>query len=302
VNFQMDALQYIDVTAPYCALTNLTAIPSTTQSQLSEGIGCTFSREQPCGTQITTFCAAEIGRHLAILGSIVAAKENPVKNKHYYLALDAHLHMAGIRETHETLRGESFVTVPDWDKRRVTCKMQAFTLGGQFYADLEVRYAILPEDRLLKVVRPVDHTLVLGTPWASTDVSPYCNPIMLRLIRHPTPTTASAIISLHNIVSMAGHFTPRACAPIAILASNALVMCAQVTTGPILCEELIVKCSRLAVAGEVLEVKVRLLQEGDQHEKTMTHVVSYFDEAAKPVGDIWFRIKAQGNLLAISHL
>jgi len=297
----MDALMYIDVTAPYFALTSLSVLPPKPGTQ-SEGVGCVFNREQPAGTQVTTFCAAEIGRHLAILGSIVAARENPVKNKHYYLALDAHLHMAGIQENTETLRGESFVTIPDWEKRRVTCKMQAFTKDGKLYGDLEVRYAILPEDRLLKSVRPVDPELVLGTPWTPTDVSPYKKPIMLRMIRHPTPNTATAMISLHNIVNMAGHFTPRACAPIAILASNALVLCAQVVSGPILCEELIVKCSRLAVAGEILEAHVRPVHEQDRYEKSMTHLVSYFDEQGKSVGDIWFRIKQMPGGTIAAHL
>lgn len=54
-----------------------------------------ISREQPMGTECGVMAAAEIGRHLAILGSCAAARKNENTGQHYYLAWDAHLREDG---------------------------------------------------------------------------------------------------------------------------------------------------------------------------------------------------------------
>lgn len=58
------------------------------------------------------------------------------------------------------------------------------------------------------------------------------------------------MICLHDITCMAGIFTPRPMAPIAILASNAFALVSLVVGDLFLCEDLVVRCKRLVIAGE----------------------------------------------------
>ena len=84
---------------------------------------------------------------------------------------------------------------------------------------------------------------------------------------------------------MTGHFSPRAAAPIAILSSNAIALCRRsLDSGEEkrwLDQKTRVRCRRLAVAGEVLEVKAKRLGEGDY-----THRVEFWDEGGKMIGVI----------------
>ena len=75
-----------------------------------------FRREQPVGPQAaTSSCASELARHTAILGSVAAALSNPVKAKHYYLALDG---AGGLMRYPlcQELRGEARVLSAAWEK------------------------------------------------------------------------------------------------------------------------------------------------------------------------------------------
>jgi hypothetical protein len=107
------------------------------------------------------------------------------------------------------------------------------------------------------------------------------NPIIFQLIRRKSLTEINGIISLHNLESMAGHFTVGAAAPIAILVSNALLLIEYLQRGKpkkFYCETLLVTCKRLAVAGEVLEVCAKRLREWDKSHDDMTHSVEFLDE------------------------
>lgn len=285
----MDALPYIDVTAPYFALSNLSILPTKPDST-GEGVGCIFYREQPNGSQITYFSGAEIARHLAILGSVVAARVNPVKQKHYYLALEANVQMTGIQGRYDLLRAYSYVTKPDYKKGRVTSSMTAYTSDGKVYATQEIQYAILPEDRLLKSVRPMDKSFVFGTPWKVGQPSAYTNPDMLRLLRRTSPTSASAIISLHDTALMSGHFIPLPAAPLAVLAANALALYEYAVPGSYYVADSFIICSPLAVGREVLLVEVHPTVEADEV-PGMTHRVTFTDEKEQVVGCIYMCIE-----------
>lgn len=73
----------IEVTEPYFALTNIRFNNNTIEADVPLEH---TSHMEPFGMSI-----AEVGRHMAILGSIALARINPVKKKHYYLATDAYL-------------------------------------------------------------------------------------------------------------------------------------------------------------------------------------------------------------------
>lgn len=80
-NFDPSILNNISVTKPYFALRNLRSD--------DEFVYAEFTTELTDIAEAGPISGAEVGRHMAILGSVVLSKENPVKERHYYLATDA---------------------------------------------------------------------------------------------------------------------------------------------------------------------------------------------------------------------
>lgn len=292
-----DALPYIDVTPPYFALRDLSPLPHCATG--FPGVTGTFSREQvPPPQNANPFCGSELGRHAAILGSVAAAYANPVKAKHYYLALDAFVEFGAFPHTmsREELRAEARVTSAAWEKkRRVGCEIDIFTMTPEdrFVGKMKVLYAVVTEQKLLRMAKAEDPKRVLDNAgWRPGEPSPYEDPIMLRMVRTHSPELATAIISLHDRRSMAGHFTPSpiAAAPIAILSSNGIVLCRRLLGNQDAGKQWLdsrtrVQCRRLAVAGEMLEVKARKLVDGGG-EDDFSHRVEFWDEEGSMMGTI----------------
>ena len=278
-----DALPYIDVTPPYFALRNLSLLPSSS-TEFAPVTG-SFGREQALPPQnANSFCGSELGRHGAILGSVAAAYSNPVKAKHYYLALDATADFVCF-PTSLDMRAEARVISAMWKKGRVGCEVEVFTPEGKFAGNMKILYAIVAEHKLMTLTKAVNPKRVLGTAWQPGEPSPYSEPISLRMVKTHSSVLATAIISLHDRRSMAGHFSPIAAAPIAILSSNGIMLCRQLLQDggakKWLDKTSRVRCQRLAVAGEVLELRARRL-EGEQ----FSHRVEFWDEERSMVGTI----------------
>lgn len=279
-----NALPYIDVTPPYFALRDLYLLPTTSLTDYPT-ISGSFSREQVLPPQnANSFCSSELARNTAILGSVAAAYSNPVKAKHYYLALEANTEFLPFPSSQE-MRAEAQIIDAQWKKGRVSCEIKMYTPKGKFAGDLKVSYAIVPEGLLLKIVKPVDTNRVLGTAWQPGEPSPYINPFMLRMVKTHSPDFATAIISLHDRRSMAGHFSPIAAAPIAILCSNGVILCRRLLEEGQgkrwLDRKSRVRCQRLAVAGEILEMRARKQNQGE-----FSHRVEFWDEKGKMVGTV----------------
>ena len=278
-----DALPYIDVTPPYFALRNLFLLPSSSTGL--PAVTGSFSREQALPPHnANSFCGSELGRHGAILGSVAAAYSNPVKAKHYYLALDARADFVHFPMSLE-LRAEARIVSATWKNRRVGCQVEVFTPKGKLAGNMKIFYAIVAEHKLLTLTKAVNPKRVLGTAWQSGEPSPYSDPISLRMVKTHSSVLATAIISLHDKRSMAGHFSSIAAAPIAILSSNGIMLCRQLLQDgeakKWLDKTSRVRCQRLAVAGEVLELRARRL-EGEQ----FSHRVEFWDEEGSMVGTI----------------
>lgn len=79
--FDLSILERISVTAPYFALKNL-------QVDFND-VYCSFTTELINIAELGPISGAEVGRHMAILGSVVLARQNPRNARHYYLATDA---------------------------------------------------------------------------------------------------------------------------------------------------------------------------------------------------------------------
>ena len=221
---------------------------------------------------------------LTVLGSVAAAYSNPVKAKHYYLALDATADFVCFPTSLE-LRAEARVISATWKKRRVGCEIEVFTPEGKFAGNMKIFYAVVAEHKLMTLTKAVDPKRVLGTAWEPGEPSPYSDLILLRMVKTHSSELATAIISLHNRRSMAGHFSHIAAAPIAILLSNGIVLCRQLLQDGGAKKWLDKTCrlrrQRLAVAGEVLEVRARKL-EGEQ----FGHRVEFWDEEGSMVGTL----------------
>ena len=217
-------------------------------------------------------------------GDAAAAYSNPVKAKHYYLALDAIADFEHFPTTQE-LRAEARITFATWEKHRVGCEIEMFTPGCRFAGKMKVSYAIVTEQKLISITKAIDPKRVLGTAWQPGEPSPYMNPIMLRMVKPHSPEIATAIISLHDRRSMAGHFSPIAAAPIAILSSNGIMLCRQMLGTGVekqwLDQRTRVKCQRLAIVGEIRAMRARKLGGGD-----FSHRVEFWDEEGSMIGII----------------
>ncbi|ETR69153.1 MAG: hypothetical protein OMM_09852 [Candidatus Magnetoglobus multicellularis str. Araruama] len=78
--------KHIKVSPPYYALKNVQLLKNNTAYFSAE-----IPVEYPAGNECGSITAAEIGRHLAILGSCSLSQSNPIKEKHYYIANKATL-------------------------------------------------------------------------------------------------------------------------------------------------------------------------------------------------------------------
>ena len=148
---------------------------------------------------------------------------------------------------------------------------------------MQASYAIMTEEKLVSITKTIDPKRVLGTTWQPGEPSLYINPMMLRMVKTRSPELATAIISMHDRCSTAGHSSPIATAPIAILSSNAVMLCRQLLgtrqEKQWLFRRTRVKCQRLAIAGEVLAVRATKL-----HGEDFSHRVEISDEEGSMIG------------------
>ena len=135
-----DVLSRIAVRRPYFAFDKLKLTP--------EGDMCApIKAEQPMGCERGVMAAAEIGRHLAILGSCAAAQRNQKNGQHYYLAWSAHLRQLadpGIELPRTDLIGRARAEFTD---KRVA-KAETYLIHeptGQKLHQLIVEYKVLPK-------------------------------------------------------------------------------------------------------------------------------------------------------------
>ncbi len=139
-----EVLKQIAVCQPYFAFDQL--------KQSEDGtMWAPVKPEQPMGAERGVMAAAEIGRHLAILGSCAAARANPRSGQHYYLACKADLRQS---EDALALSGdEARIAADDLvasakadfaDKRNARAETTLFNRGtGQRLYEISVDYKVL---------------------------------------------------------------------------------------------------------------------------------------------------------------
>lgn len=133
-NFDSSILENISVTKPYFALSNLNCS--------GEYIYAEFTTELTEITEEGPISAAEVGRHMAILGSVVLAKENPKKERHHYLATDALIKRCSSKSStnHPLTCRAKMVSI---NRKKGVVEGEIFDHDGTVLYKIEVCYMIL---------------------------------------------------------------------------------------------------------------------------------------------------------------
>jgi len=193
----------IAVQAPYFAFSKLEG-----QNQTVRGA---FIPEQDTGFERGAVAAAEIGRHLAILGSCAAVASRPAE-KTYYLATKGRLNLLRNPKRGTDQTYQAVAEVVTQDKRSLI--IQAIATDGEPFAHLRCEYQVLSETLFARTFKHY-HTGPVPAP----DGSPYTKAIALNhddpdgmvLMAHSRPLSPSRF---------AGHFPDYPAWPVAIIADT----------------------------------------------------------------------------------
>ncbi len=242
------ALARIAVQPPYYDLEDLTDL----------GGGLVTARvplHPPVGPETGPIEAAQVARHLAILGSCGAALARADDDRHHYLATRAHyMRLAAAPDSvagHDHLEAQAVATWPDRRTARATVKLA--TPGGFGLNVLDVEYSVLTERmfrRLHPPTEPTDTAVAAERPFAP--VEPEAIDGGLRLDTGPIAAA-----------DCAGHFPGHPAAPVAVVMGRLCRLAGQAAIertggrGRYRIEEGTVTASRLAPAGAGLVLEAR---------------------------------------------
>lgn len=193
----------IAVQAPYFAFSELRGVPD----QIVEG---TFSSEQSLGFENGPVASAEIGRHLAILGSCAAVAWQPAPQIYYLATKARYSKLSEVAPRESGAQFQASAEVLSQDRRSLVA--QAVVSAEKPFAHLYCEYQALPESVFLRLFK--DYRVPSTPP---TDQSPY---------RQPVPLDYDAPVG-HSIVARsqalaparcAGHFLDYPAWPVAVMA------------------------------------------------------------------------------------
>ncbi|PWW82106.1 MULTISPECIES: hypothetical protein [Prosthecochloris] len=193
----------IGVTAPYYALENLRVS--------DDGATAEFVAEQPMDNEVGEIAAAEVGRHLAVLGACALAWSNPKKEKHYYVASSAVL--KNVAKGGEVGKGAFSGTakILFFDKRYGTISATLMTTQGDPLYELETHYHIMSVPLFAKLFHIKKQEFE-----CNPSNNPYKKQIPLNDVRY-SDNTISARLGPLKPEECNGHFCSFPCIPVAIL-------------------------------------------------------------------------------------
>jgi hypothetical protein len=156
----IQALALIAVYSPYMALHSV--------YKQGNSLFATFPSEAYPENEISPITITEVGRHMAILGSLAIALENPVKEVHYYLALHAGVIRHSYVESFEKeLVGK--VEVTKFNRREATISGDVFNQNGECIFSIVVDYSTIHYrtfERLFKEHYTPEVTVYAENPYA----------------------------------------------------------------------------------------------------------------------------------------
>ncbi|WP_444957196.1 hypothetical protein [Microbulbifer sp. ZKSA002] len=205
---------------------------------------------------------AEIGRHLAILGSCFGALANPVRSKHYYLARKADLKtydsfVSDMRPDYLLARTKAVFA----SKRELVAEAELLDPAGEVAARLNVKYHVMRERSFHKIYSDSIHDI---TPVIS-DINPYSKSIDINVHNIDLMSLTASIGRVTPEMCM-GHFDKVKALPVAIASQSLIKSCCIflmrltgedsarfIVTSADLCAD------NLALAGQDVDIKVELL-------------------------------------------
>ena len=270
-----DALARISVKPPYFGLRDL--------EWAAEGVlAASVPVAPPPAPEVGAAEAAQIARHLAILGSCAAALAREDDKTHHYLAVSASYERAESSPDSPVDEPMRATARADWaDKRTAVATMRLESAGGELMNSLEVTYAVLAPSmfaRLNPIVNVVAPNTSVHSPLivdhGAGRITADCGPIPLDLC--------------------AGHFPSHPAAPVALVMGR-LVLAARHAVCSRLGEQLayrveggMVEASRLAQAGQQLVLETEYVEPTDSgHRVSGTALAD-----GEPVGSVSVRLAA----------
>jgi hypothetical protein len=195
----------IAVHRPYFAFSELKAV-------YGEAIMGKFSAEQSTGFELGPISSAELGRHLAILGSCAAAIDGPDQMT-YYLASKGRLKLLpNTDEVQKDPNGVAIATVTGRDRRTMTAEVLGHC--GSLTAHLWCEYQVLSSEVFSRIFGG-HHTGAIPRP----DMSPYVTPVTFDVL---SASIDRIVVRTSEVgpQSFAGHFDNYPSWPVAILADT----------------------------------------------------------------------------------
>ncbi|MGB0908974.1 MAG: hypothetical protein ACPGYT_01315 [Nitrospirales bacterium] len=226
--------------------------------------------QQPIGQEHGQIAAAEVGRHLAILGVCAIALQQEDSNRRYYLAQKAHLakHTQGLPcLNHGVLLGSA---KPEYiDRRTAKANTQLLLAGNEVLYDLTVEYALVPERLFARLFGNQRIPMMVR---GEDGINPYSHSIPLVDV-NISGTQLTGSLSVDSPDRCAGHFPEFPAIPVAIL-MQALCNASSILMQQILGVERLlytvteaqVRAANLAFADELISIEVEHIhRNGELH-------------------------------------
>ncbi|MEM7098392.1 MAG: hypothetical protein AAF541_09065 [Pseudomonadota bacterium] len=196
--------QQLEVTQPYLALDQ---VHVTTDGQVAGSL----QPEQPMYQEAGGIAASEVGRHLAILGSIALAQRNPKPGRHFYLATSAELvNLQPISDlSRMTLQATATACEFNGKTACSVCEIRTPELGVLYL--LNTTYQVLSERlfcRMFAHHRFTEPVVMAGSPYAMVEG--------LDIERSDDSHCRSRVMTVEPAQCL-GHFAEYPSLPVAIL-------------------------------------------------------------------------------------
>jgi 3-hydroxymyristoyl/3-hydroxydecanoyl-(acyl carrier protein) dehydratase len=248
----------IAVRPPYFALKQI--------HKANQTVFAEFNTDFQSTEENSNMSLAEVGRHMAILGSLAVANSNPVKNKHYYLASYGEFERVSKKPYNEQ-EYKGYMTTVEFNRKKALATGQLMTMDGEVIYEVKVGYSILSSglfERMFKDQRQ-------ETP-IPANYNPYHNPITFDN-KFITPNFCYATIKNVGIDMCLGHFDNFPALPVARI-GGALVALAGYNHNMYLSlgnaryciRKAIIKAESFVFAGESLSIESEIDKENTHNE------------------------------------
>ncbi|CAL8470893.1 g10435 [Coccomyxa elongata] len=229
-------LNLIGITAPYLRLSSLKVQGSTAWAVVERESMDVLEIHAP-------MMHTEICRHAANVAEIACAAVNPVKKRHFYLAMktefDAATPMgaaAGTQPSGECWSGSAVeieAVVKRFGRGLANVCIQIFRRGSpsmatpvrrQLFAEMKVNSMVVPEDTFRAKMRQAASADILSAVLQKTQAlarpSPYLNPVCLSDIAAPSTNIQTAKLHFTDVHMAAGHFPDLPALPASTVGAN----------------------------------------------------------------------------------